>query len=74
MVHGLEAEYWGRVDFVYIDREDRANAKVVQAYGVRYQPVFLFIEPDGTIIESWAGAPAEAQLRQALDDYLAAGE
>ncbi len=71
MVHGLEAEYWGRVDFIYLDREAPANLNVVQQYGIRYQPVFILIEPNGTIIGQWNGAPGERTLREALDLYLA---
>ncbi|GAB4476881.1 MAG: hypothetical protein Kow00124_19500 [Anaerolineae bacterium] len=71
MVHGLEAEYWGKVDFIYLDREDPANLDIVQQYRIRYQPIFIFIEPDGTIIEQWNGAPGERALRDALDLYLA---
>ena len=50
MVHGLEADYWGRIDFVYIDREAAANQDVVQRFGITSQPIFIFLAPDGTEI------------------------
>ena len=71
MVHGLEAEYWGQVNFLYIDREDPANVDVVQQFGVRYQPIFFLLDAEGNIVEQWAGNPGEDGLRQALDDLLA---
>ena len=70
-MHGLEAEYWGRVDFVYLDREDPNNQSVVQTYGVVYQPELVFVAPDGTVIEHWFGFN-EGTVRSALDGYLAA--
>jgi thioredoxin-like negative regulator of GroEL len=71
VVHGLEAQYWGKVDFVYIDREDPLNTEVVQQFGVRYQPVFFLLASDGTVVQEWAGYPGEDTLRETLDTYLA---
>lgn len=71
VVHGLEAEYWGSVDFVYIDRENGNNAAVVQQYGVSYQPVFILISPEGEEIQRWFGYVDPEMLRAALNDYLA---
>lgn len=71
MVHGLEGEYWGQVDFVYIDRENADNQSVTQQYGIRSQPVLILVAPDGTEIQRWFGSVGEADLRSALDSYLA---
>jgi len=70
-VHELEAEYWGQVDFVYLDREDPANKEIVQRYGVAYQPELVFVAPDGTELRHWFGLDAD-ELRAELDGYLAA--
>jgi len=72
MVHRLEAEYWGQVDFVYIDREAPENQSVTQHYGIRAQPVLILIAPDGTEVQRWFGSVTEAQLREGIDGYLAA--
>lgn len=69
-MHGLEAEYWGRVDFIYLDREDPSNASIVEQFGVVYQPVFILITPDGTEIQRWFSVNEEI-LRTGLDEYLA---
>jgi hypothetical protein len=70
-VHGLEAEYWGKVDFLYLDREAAANEDVVKTFGIVYQPVFIFLAPDGTEVQRVFGGMSEADLRQALDDLSA---
>ena len=72
VVHGLEAEYWGQIDFVYIDRENPDNTTVVNAYGIASQPIFILINPDGTEAQRWFGAPSADTFREAFDTYLAA--
>lgn len=40
-------------------------------YGVPYQPVTVLIAADQTVVESWAGLRAEAEIRAALDALIA---
>ncbi len=71
MVHGLEAEYWGQVDFVYIDREAVDNQAVTERFGIRSQPILVLLDPDGSELERWFGYVSEEELRAGLDGYLA---
>lgn len=71
MVHRLEAEFWGEIDFVYLDQYDAANREVLDLYGVRGRPTFVLIDSDGTAVERWFGAIAEEQIRAILIEYLA---
>lgn len=71
MVHGLEGEYWGRVDFVYLDREAAANVTVTARFGIRSQPVFVVLAADGGEITRLFGFVAERDLRAALERALA---
>lgn len=73
MVHRLEAEYWGSIDFLYIDREDPANSELNRLLGVRTQPEFYLVTPDGVVTESWFGARSEDEIRNILNSYLAEG-
>lgn len=68
-VHELEAEYWGTVDFVYLDREAPANADVVEQFGISYQPVFVLLDPSGSEVARWF-AFDEADLRAELDSTV----
>ena len=67
VVHGLEAEYWGKVDFVYLDRESPANQDVVKRFGIFGQPIFILIQPDGTEIQRWFGRIDMDAIRASLD-------
>ena len=68
-MHGLEAEYWERVDFVYIDRDDPLNAELLTHYEFVYQPYFVFVQPDGAVIERFVLFDPNA-VRLMLDTYL----
>jgi len=70
-VHRLEAEYWNRVDFVYLDREASANSDVVRQFGINGQPIFVFLDANGNELQRWFGAVAPETLRAAFDSYLA---
>ncbi len=72
MVHGLEAEYWSQIDFVYLDIDDPSTNPVKERYGFRSQPTFVLIAPDGTPIQTWFGYVDADEFRRAFDDYLAA--
>jgi hypothetical protein len=72
MVHRLEAEFWERIDFVYLDQYDQNNNAIFERYGLRGRPIFVLIEPDGTEVIRWFGARPEGEIRAALNEYLAA--
>ena len=40
---------------------------VFQAYGIPYQPATVLIAADGTIVEAWAGARSESDMRAAIE-------
>ncbi|NDJ34478.1 MAG: hypothetical protein GYB64_07395 [Chloroflexi bacterium] len=68
-IHSLEAEYWGRVDFIYLNRELPENAAVVDRFGVQYQPEFVILDADGNKVAHLYGAPGNA-LREQIDALL----
>lgn len=71
VVHGLEADYWNKIDFVYLDRDDSANKAMMDRYNFRYQPHFIFITPEGEVLQQWFGVIDAGDFRAAFDAYLA---
>jgi len=67
VVHRLEDEYWNRVDFVYLDREDDGNSDVVREYGISGQPVFILLDASGSEVQRWFGRVDVNTLRDAMD-------
>ena len=70
MVHGLEAEYWEQIDFVYLDHQDPINRELMREYGFRWRPYFVLVEADGTPVQTWFGAVPEDEFRAAFDELL----
>lgn len=47
------------------------DEEVFQAYGIPYQPATVLIDAEGRIVDSWAGARSEAEMRAAVESLLA---
>ena len=73
MVHGLEADYWGQVTFLYIDREAPTNQTVTQQFGISSQPIIVLLDAQGSEVERFFGFTSEEDLRAALDGLLSSG-
>ena len=71
MVHRLELDYWGQVEFAYLDIDDDATSNFKEQFGFRYQPQIFLLDGNGDIIAEFAGHQPEARLRAALDELLA---
>jgi len=70
MVHGLEAEYFGKVKFSFLDADD-PNTDVFQSQlGFYYQPELYLLDGNGKVLEKFVGLTDEAQLRSTFDQYL----
>lgn len=70
VVHGLEAAYFGKVDFFYLDADDPATQPFQQQFAFRIQPHFTLLDGSGNIIKTWVGPVQEADFRAAFDDAI----
>ena len=70
IVHGLEAEYFNRVNFVYLDVDDQGNSEFLRKLGYKYQPHFFLIDGQGTVLQQWLGPVGADDFRSAFDSYL----
>ena len=67
VVHGLEQQYKGSVDFLYLNIADARNKAARERYGFVSTPHFFLVRPDGTPVESMQGVVPRDSLRGALD-------
>ena len=70
MVHGLEAEYFGRVKFSYLDADDPNTDSFQRTLGFAYQPELYLLDADGKVLQKFIGFTSEEQLRSTFDQYL----
>ncbi|HWQ84311.1 MAG TPA: hypothetical protein VN363_07080 [Anaerolineales bacterium] len=70
IVHGLEAEYSERMNFIYLDIDDPDTDPFKSTLGYRIQPHIFLLDEHGKIIGTWLGSVTEAELRQAFDSAL----
>ena len=70
IVHGLEAEYAGQINFIYLDIDDQKNEQFLNELGFRYQPHFLLIDGQGNIIQQWLGPVSEVQFRETFSAVI----
>ena len=70
MVHGLEAEYFGRVKFSYLDADDPDTDAFQRTLGFAYQPELYLLDADGKVLQKFIGFTSEEQLRSTFDQYL----
>lgn len=70
MVHRLEAEYFGRVQFTYLDADDPRTQVFQRELGFVYQPELYFLDPNGALIKKFIGFVSEEELRNLFDSNL----
>ena len=70
VVHGLEQEYAGRVDFLYLNVAEARNDSAEQALGFASTPHFIFLRADGSRVRAIQGVHPADSLRGALDALL----
>jgi len=66
-VHGLEAEWGGEVDFVYLDIDDPATEPFKRQLGYRVQPHMFLLNGDGLVLQQWLGFVDAVTLEAALE-------
>ena len=70
IVHGLEAEYHGKILFTFLDANDPANTDFKRTLGFNYHPEFYLLDEQGNVLQKWFGYVDEAEFRAVFDENL----
>ena len=70
MVHGLEAKYFGRINFVYLDADDPSTNDFQRTLGFFYQPEVYLLDGSGNVLKKWVGFTSEEEFEAAFAEYL----
>ncbi len=70
MVHGLEAEYYGKIKFSFLDADDPNTQSFQRTLGFVYQPEFYLLDAEGNVLKKLVGFVREEDFRSLFDSYL----
>jgi hypothetical protein len=70
MVHGLEAKYFGRIKFSYLDADDSKTNDFQRSLGFRYQPELYLLDANGNVLQKWIGFTTQEELETDFAKYL----
>ncbi len=70
MVHGLEAQYFGKIRFTYLDADDPNTRDFQRALGFNYQPEFYLLDGQGNLLQKWVGFVSQEQFETVFAQYV----
>ena len=70
MVHGLEAKYFGKIKFTYLDADDPRTFDFQRALGFYYQPEVYLLDGNGNVLMKWVGFTTEEEFESEFAQYL----
>jgi len=70
VVHGLETEYAGKIDFLYLNVADARNTDAKRTLGFKATPHFFLLSADGAPRDTLQGVVPADSVRAALDRLL----
>ena len=69
MVHGLEAKYYDKIKFSYLDASDPNTQDFQRSLGFRYQPEFYLLDGQGNLLQKWVGFVSQDQFEAVFTQY-----
>ena len=70
MVHGLEAKYFGKIKFSYLDADDPRTFDFRQTLGFVYQPEVYLLDANGNLLQKWVGFTSQEEFEAAFAQYM----
>ncbi len=64
MVHGLEAAYFGRIKFSYLEISNPLTEEFRNYLGFKYRPSFYLLDGEGNILHQWVGYQTQGQFEE----------
>ena len=70
MVHGLEAKYFGKIKFSYLDADDSNTFDIQRTLGFQYQPEIYLLDGNGNLLKKWVGYTTDQQFEEVFAQYV----
>ncbi|MGH7508755.1 MAG: hypothetical protein ACREMZ_04730 [Gemmatimonadales bacterium] len=71
IVHGLQQQYRGKVDFLYLDVQNPRTSAAKGRLGFVATPHFFLLAPEGNVLGEWQGVQNREVLAEALQEAAA---
>jgi hypothetical protein len=70
MVHGLEAKYFGQIQFTYLDADDPDTLDFQRTLGFVYQPEGYLLDANGNVLQKWIGYTSQEEFEEVFAQYV----
>jgi hypothetical protein len=70
MVHGLEAKYFGKIKFNFLDADDPNTSDFQRQLGFQYQPEVYLLDGNGNVLKKWVGFTSQEQFEEVFAQHL----
>jgi hypothetical protein len=70
MVHELEAKYFGKIKFTYLDADDPNTLDFQRTLGFYYQPEVYLLDANGNVLQKWVGFTSQEEFKAVFAQYL----
>ena len=70
MVHGLEAKYFGKIKFTFLDADDPLTYDFQRALGFYSQPEFYLLDPNGSVLMKWVGYTTDTEFESVFHQFV----
>lgn len=70
MVHGLEAKYYGKVKFAFLDADDSNTDEFQRALGFYYQPEFYLLDANGSLLKKFVGYVSQEEFETEFAKHI----
>lgn len=70
MVHELEAKYFGKIQFTYLDADDPRTHDFQRTLGFYYQPEVYLLDANGNVLQKWVGYVLQEEFESVFAQYL----
>ena len=69
-MHGLEADYYDKINFVYLDVDDPANETFKKELRFTYQPQMALLDGNGQVLHEWVGPLPREEFEKVFQAVL----
>jgi hypothetical protein len=70
MVHGLEAKYFGKIKFSYLEISNPLTKDFQNYLGFRIRPSFYLVDAEGNVLHEWIGYQTQDQFEEVFGQYV----